>query len=229
MPPRVRAIRTPSRTNRPNLDHLTDAQLLDALRRRGSLPSGTVGSPSAAPGLATAEGIAVPTSGKSPTLKFPDPEVYSGDPESLDAFLLQAAMYLRACRVDLGTDRSVAIISMFLRGKAKEWFANRHALTLSGVLPPLADWHAFVSALTDAVRPVELKRKYYADLLNLKQGKLDIRSYITAFNALRSKTAVVLPDDLLCYLFVKGLRPAFQQTIVMLFLVLVREGVWPIR
>jgi hypothetical protein len=72
--------------------------------------------------------------------------------------------------------------------KQRTGSTTNHQLASLGQVPPLRDWQAFVQALTDAFRPVELERKYYGDLFSLKQGKSDIRQYIATFNAMRAKT-----------------------------------------
>jgi hypothetical protein len=63
-----------------------------------------------------------------------------------------------------------------------------------------------VQALTEAFRPVELKRRYLDQLLHISQGKLDMRSYIAAFNAFRAKVPTAFPEETLSHLFLQGCR-----------------------
>lgn len=200
---------SPTPAQAPDVSSLTDQQLLAELIARGVAPPvQPVVNPAPLVPLQPAPPVAV-FPGKSP--KFPDPEPYSGDPGSLDSFVLRMKLFLEAYGYDLGSAQCVAVSSMYLRGKAQEWFTNQHHLADLGQATPLQDWSAFISALTDAFRPVELERKFYGDLFALKQGKTEIRQYIALFNSIRAKTPVPLPENTLCYLFSQGLRVEWQQ------------------
>ena len=59
---------------------------------------------------------------------------------------------------------------MFLRSKAQDWWTGQFHLQASGSVPVLSTWADFVAALTEAFRPVELKRKYMDQLMHLSQG-----------------------------------------------------------
>jgi hypothetical protein len=58
-------------------------------------------------------------------------------------------------------------------------------------------------------------RRHYADLLSLKQGKLDTRSFVTQFNSIRSKMTEPLPVNFLVFLFLRGLRSDLQSNLAM--------------
>jgi hypothetical protein len=133
---------------------------------------------------APAAPTSTPTATGKPTLKFPDPPLFEGDPVKLDGWLTQTQMYLRAYDVDLSTVRAVDVATMFLRGKAQDWWTGQFHLQESGTVPILASWSAFVQALTAAFLPVELARRYIDQLLHVSQGKQDMRSYIDVFNSL---------------------------------------------
>jgi hypothetical protein len=162
---------------------------------------------------ATSAPALVPTGSGKPSLKFPDPPVFEGDPVKLDPWLTQTEMYLRAYDVDLASARSVEVATMFLRGKASDWWTGQFHLIASGSLPRFGTWASFVSALTAAFRPVELHRKYLDQLLGISQGKSDMRSYIATFNALRAKVPKAFPEDTLCHLFLQGCRADLQKSI----------------
>lgn len=150
-----------------------------------------------------------------PTLKFPDPPVFEGDPVKLDGWLTQTQMYLKAYDIDLTTARSVDVATMFLRGKAQDWWTGQFHLQEAGTVPVLGTWADFVRALTDAFRPVELHRKYMEQMLSLTQGKMDMRSYIAGFNALRAKIPQAFPEETLSYLFLQGCRQDLQKNIIL--------------
>jgi Retrotransposon gag protein len=152
--------------------------------------------------------------GKSP-LKFPDPPVFEGDPTKLEGWITQTCMYLRAYDIDLGSVRAVEVASMFLRGKALDWWSGRFHLVATGQAQPLESWDAFVKQLTEAFRPIELTRRYLKELLHISQGKSDMRSYIAAFNAARARVPGALSDEALCYVFLQGCRVDLHRPIIM--------------
>jgi len=77
----------------------------------------------------------------------------------------------------------------------------------------LSSWKAFVDALTEAFRPVELARTYVSQMMSISQGKQDMRSYIASFNALRAKFPTAFPEETLSHLFLQGCRPDLQRNI----------------
>ena len=133
----------------------------------------------------------------------------------LDGWVTQTCMYLRAYDIDLHAIRSVEVASMFLRGKALDWWTGQFRLMASGQAQPLGTWDAFVKALTEAFRPVELSRRHLKDLLHVSQGKADMRTYIATFNAARAKVPGALSDDTLCYVFLQGCRSDLQKAIIL--------------
>jgi hypothetical protein len=124
-------------------------------------------------------------------------------------------MYLRAYDVDLASSRAVEVATMFLRGKAQDWWTGQFNLQASGAVPIFGTWDAFVKALTEAFKPVELHRKYLEQMLNISQGKGDMRSYIAAFNALRAKIPQAFPEETLSHLFLQGCRADLQKSITL--------------
>jgi hypothetical protein len=80
-------------------------------------------------------------------------------------------MYLKAYDVDLASSRAVDVATMFLRGKAQDWWTGQYHLQTSGTIPSFGTWAACVEALTNAFRPVELKKKYLEQMLCIAQGK----------------------------------------------------------
>ena len=176
-------------------------------------PVAPVPAPSTAPSVPTPPAS---TSGK-PHLKFPDPPMFEGDARLLDGWLTQSEMFLRAYNVDLSTSRSVDVATMFLRGKAQDWWTGQFHLIAAGSIPALTSWHAFVAALTEAFRPVELSRTYVTQLLSISQGKQDMRGYIASFNALRAKIPHAFPEETLSLLFLQGCRPDLQRHISLLY------------
>jgi hypothetical protein len=153
----------------------------------------------------------VPSGSGKPLLKFPDPPVFEGDPMKLDPWLMQTEMYLRAYGVDLASARSVEVATMFLRGKASDWWTGQFHLIASGTLPAFGTWASFVTALTSAFRPVELHKRHLDQLLGISQGKSDMRSYIATFNALRAKVPQAFAEETLCHLFLQGCRADLQK------------------
>lgn len=175
---------------------------------------------SVAPAPAPASTASVPTAAPTnttgkPTLKFPDPPCFEGDPAKLDGWITQTHMYLRAYDVDLGSSRAVDVATMFLRAKAQDWWTGQFHLQESGATPALSSWDAFVQALTAAFRPVELDRKYIDQLLRISQGKQDMRTYIATFNALRAKVPEAFSEALLSHLFLHGCRPDLIKSITL--------------
>ena len=168
-----------------------------------------VSMPSTAPLASTTTGT-----GK-PTLKFPDPPLFEGDPMKLDGWVTQTCMYLKAYNVDLHAVRAVDVATMFLRGKAQDWWTGQFRLQEAGAAPVLGTWAEFVKALTDAFRPVELARRHMSVMLNMSQGKQDMRTYIATFNAARAKVPDAFPEELLCHLFLQGCRPDLQKNIAL--------------
>ena len=162
---------------------------------------------------ATAASASVSSGSGKPSLKFPDPPVFEGDAMKLDPWLMQCEMYLRAYGIDLASTRAVEVASMFLRGKALDWWTGQFHLIASGSLSAYGTWGDFVSALTVAFRPVELHKRYLEQLLNLSQGKQDMRTYIATFNALRAKVPSAFAEDTLCHLFLQGCRADLQKPI----------------
>jgi hypothetical protein len=81
------------------------------------------------------------------------------------------------------------------------------------LIAALSSWKDFVSALTEAFRPVELSRHYTEQMLSISQGKQDMRSYIASFNALRAKIPGAFPEQTLRHLFLQGCRPDLQRNI----------------
>jgi hypothetical protein len=51
----------------------------------------------------------------------------------LDGWVTQTVMYLRAYDVDLTTVRAVDVATMFLRGKAQDWWTGQFHLQESGM------------------------------------------------------------------------------------------------
>jgi hypothetical protein len=100
---------------------------------------------------------------------------------------------------------------MFLRGKAQDWWSGQFHLMSYGTIPALSSWKDFVSALTEAFRPVELSRRYLEQMLSISQGKQDMRTYIASFNALRAKIPDAFPEQTLSHLFLQGCRPELQK------------------
>jgi hypothetical protein len=143
--------------------------------------------------------------------------MFEGDARLLDGWLTQSEMFLRAYNVDLSTSRSVDVATMFLRGKAQDWWTGQFHLIAAGSIPALNSWHAFVGALTEAFRPVELSRTYVTQLLSISQGKQDMRGYIASFNALRAKIPHAFPEETLSLLFLQGCRPDLQRHISLLY------------
>ena len=168
-----------------------------------------------APTPSTAPSVTAPTTSTTgkPHLKFPDPPTYEGDPVKLDGWLTQTEMYLRAYDVDLATTRAVEVSTMFLRGKAQDWWTGQYHLMSVGSIPAFTSWQDFVSALTTAFRPVELSRRYIEQMLGISQGKQDMRTYIATFNALRAKIPDAFPESTLSHLFLQGCRPELQRNI----------------
>ena len=168
-----------------------------------------------APTPPTAPSAMAPSSSSTgkPHLKFPDPPTYEGDPARLDGWLTQTEMFLKAYDVDLATSRAVDVSTMFLRGKAQDWWSGQFHLMSSGTIPALSSWKDFVSALTEAFRPVELSRRYLEQMLSISQGKQDMRTYIASFNALRAKIPDAFPEQTLSHLFLQGCRPELQKNI----------------
>lgn len=198
-------------SNQPNPADPLQNISLEAMFRQWMLSALTKTSEHAPP---TASPSTTSMPGKSP-LKFPDPPVFEGDPNKLEGWVTQTCMYLRAYDIDLASVRAVEVASMFLRGKALDWWSGMFQLVVTGQAQPLGSWDAFVKQLTDAFRPIELTRRYLKELLHISQGKSEMRTYIAAFNAARARVPGALSDDSLCYVFLQGCKTELQRLIVM--------------
>jgi len=184
---------------------LSDASLLAEMRSRGMVfpaPSPVVPDPT----LREVPISAVKT-------KFPEPMLYYGDPDMLDAHFLQVRTYLRANRVDLSGDVAVDMASMFLRGKALDWLVSRTQLAAKGQAVELATFHAYMQALQEAVRPVELTDTYFEPFLVMRQGKRSMREYVAHFNACRAKAPDCMSDAMLMFVFKRGCRDDLRRAI----------------
>jgi hypothetical protein len=151
-----------------------------------------------------------------PTLKFPDPPLLEGYPMKLDGWVTQTCMYLKAYVVDFHAVCAVDVATMFLRRKAQVWWTRQFRLQRAGAIPLLGTWSDFVKALTKAFRPVELARRHVSVMLNMSQGKQDMRTYVASFNAARAKVPDAFPEKLLCHL--QGCRPVLQKNIALQYL-----------
>jgi hypothetical protein len=143
--------------------------------------------------------------------------MYEGDPKLLDGWLTQTEMYLKAYSVDLTSSRAVDVATMFLRGKAQDWWTGQFNLMSSGTVPALGSWRMFSEALVGAFRPVELSRTYITQLMSIQQGKQDMRTYIACFNSLRAKVPHAFPEETLSQLFLQGCRSDLQRHISLLY------------
>ena len=185
---------------------------MEAMFRRLLAQATSVASAPAPPTAPSAPASTTSTTGK-PHLKFPDPPMFEGDPVKLDGWLTQTEMFLKAYDVDLATSRAVDVATMFLRGKAQDWWTGQFHLISAGIIPAFGSWKGFLSALTVAFRPVELTRRYIEQMLSISQGKQDMRSYIASFNALRAKIPDAFPEQTLSHLFLQGCRADLQRNI----------------
>jgi hypothetical protein len=114
---------------------------IEALFQRLLVQTAPVAQPAPQP-TAPAAPTSIPASTGKPSLKFPDPPLFEGDPVKLDGWVTQTLMYLRAYEVDLTTVRAVDVATMFLRGKAQDWWTGQFHLQESGTVPVLASWVA---------------------------------------------------------------------------------------
>lgn len=204
----VPEVQPPSVTSQPTLASL------EALIQR-LLSQAPPAAPPQPPSTATATSASGQANSGKPLLKFPDPPVFEGDPVKLDGWVTQTHMFLRAYDVDLASSRAVEVATMFLRGKAQDWWTGQFHLQSSGAVPAFGTWAIFVQALTDAFRPVALNRKYLEQMLSISQGRGDMRSYIASFNALRAKIPQAFPEETLSHLFLQGCRADLQKNIAL--------------
>ena len=98
---------------------------MEAMFQRILAQATSVASAPAPPTAPSASTSTTSTTGK-PHLKFPDPPTFEGDPVKLDGWLTQTEMFLKAYDVDLTTSRAVDVATMFLRGKAQDWWTGRN-------------------------------------------------------------------------------------------------------
>jgi hypothetical protein len=117
---------------------------LEALLQRLLAQTSPVAQP-AAPPTAPPVPTSAPAATGKPSLKFPDPPLYEGDPVKLDGWFTQTVMYLKAYDVDLTTVRAVDVATMFLRGKAQDWWTGQFHLQEAGSVPVLGVLACFCS------------------------------------------------------------------------------------
>lgn len=160
-----------------------------ALGSRASVPVGSHGPPS-----------------PQKEFRYPKPAPFSGDPDGLDYFEYQMVAYLEGIGIDVDSPSAARVAGMYLRGEASDWLVSHLRTLKASSLPEFGSWKEFLAGLTTWCCPLDPTRRHFEDLLTLRQGKLEIRTYVLQFHTIRSKLIEPLPVHFLIYLFMRGLR-----------------------
>ncbi len=195
---------TPAAPRKLQLSDDEMTELVNRLTERGLTVS-----PSPALGSRPLVGYQGPPSPQK-EFRYPKPAHYSGDPDGLALFEYQMVNFLEGTNTDLDSPDAARVAGMYLRGEASEWLVSHLRQLKVASLPAFGSWKEFLSELTTFCAPLDPTRRHYEDLLTLRQGKLEIRTYVLHFHAIRSKLTEPLPVNFLIYLFTRGLRPELR-------------------
>jgi hypothetical protein len=104
---------------------------------------------------------------------------------------------------------AVSAATMFFSGTAREWIAGVRRAISEGEMSALTSWEDLKALMTEWIRPVDTMMLNYEAFISVCQGKnQSVKEYITAFNAARMKVSVPpICDPLLCFFYLRGLRP----------------------
>ena len=140
------------------------------------------------------------------SLKIAAPPKFSGSKSDLplDTWLFKARQYVgdRA-----NSTAGINVAASYLEGSAGIWWQS--VVTSSNAFP-YATWSAFAEALRERLCPgVSVVEDATTELVNLRQGKRDLKTYIEEFTNLRTRSGR-FDEATLKLLFINGLEGAFQ-------------------
>ena len=160
--------------------------------RNTSGPSGSGGSGQAPPQVT----VTIPT-----PIPLAAPERYSGDPNKVQVFLTQIVLHFSCRPTVFATNQSrVAFTISYLTGDAASWVVP---LVSSGD-PILTDWEAFRKEFERVFDRRATTLCANRELLELRQGKTDLVTYLTRFNRLVAETS--WPESKRLALYYQGLK-----------------------
>jgi hypothetical protein len=86
--------------------------------------------------------------------------------------------YLEGISIDMDSPSAARVAGMYLRGEASDWLVSHFRTLKASSLPEFGSWKEFLAELTTWCSPLDPTRRHYEDLLTLRQGKLEIRTYV---------------------------------------------------
>ena len=129
------------------------------------------------------------------------PERYAGDPHKVQIFLTQMMLHF-SCRPTVfpSSQARVAFSISYLTGDAAAWVVP----LVSGNSPLLHDWDAFRREFERVFDRRATTMCADRELLELRQGKTELVTYLAKFNRLIAETA--WPEDKRMVIYHQGLR-----------------------
>ena len=136
------------------------------------------------------------------------PERYAGDPHKVQIFLTQMILQF-SCRPNVfhSSQARVAFAISYLTGDAAAWVVP----FVSGNSPLLQDWDAFRGEFERVFDRRATTMCADRELLELRQGKSELVTYLTAFNRLVAETA--WPEAKRLAIYYQGLREELKDVI----------------
>ena len=158
----------------------------------GRSPPGSGGSSQVPPQVT----VTIPT-----PIPLAAPERYSGDPNKVQVFLTQIVLHFSCRPTVFPTNQSrVAFTISYLTGDAAAWVVP----LVSGNDPLLTDWEAFRKEFERVFDRRATTLCADRELLEHKQGKSDLVTYLTKFNRLVAETS--WPEGKRLALYYQGLK-----------------------
>ena len=136
------------------------------------------------------------------------PERYSGDPNKVQIFLTQIVLHFSCRPTVFPTNQArVAFTISYLTGDAAAWVVP----LVSGNDPLLTDWEAFRKEFERVFDRRATTLCADRELLELRQGKSDLVTYLTKFNRLVAETS--WPEGKRLALYYQGLRDELKDVL----------------
>ena len=136
------------------------------------------------------------------------PERYAGDPNKVQVFLTQIVLHFSCRPTVFSTNQArVAFTISYLSGDAASWVVP----LVSTNDPILTDWDAFRKEFEKVFDRRATTLCADRELLKLKQGKMDLVTYLTRFNQLIAETS--WPEEKRLALYYQGLNEGLKDVL----------------
>ncbi|KAJ1157947.1 hypothetical protein NDU88_010644 [Pleurodeles waltl] len=137
----------------------------------------------------------------SPPIPLASPERFSGDPRKVQAFLTQLSLQFSCRPASFPSNLSRVMFAIsYLSGDAANWAVP----LVRNDDPLLSDWNAFRSAFEKVFDHRTTTFSADRELLELRQGRSDLVTYLTTFNRLVAESE--WPEEKRMSLYYQGLR-----------------------